>query len=228
MSKPVFQYLVYYKKDNKNVIGNIEVRSICEPEEDEPLIIAKAAFGTSVYKVKRFYPIDDYNHNPGDFQTFQDIHGLWSNDTFGADRTPLAPLNHLKKEVREAIKKQGDVYEYADCFSILIDAARLAGFTMEQILKCMWTKFEINQFREWQVDKIGEGTHIPIEKEPNCISVDEYLHNEHHCPFCDNRSFESYADHRGIITVKIVCTQCKAVFVRDLENIQGYFKPLEK
>ena len=101
-----------------------------------------------------------------EFQYFQTVHGEWSDETFGLNRKPTAPLHHLKKEVEEIISEPYDVEEYADGFCLLIDSARLAGFDMNAILDAMWMKFEKNKNRTWsKPDENGVCEHVRTENE---------------------------------------------------------------
>jgi hypothetical protein len=63
-------------------------------------------------------------------------HADWSQATFGTDqeRGPIGALRHLKLEADEAIESPRDIIEYADCLLLLLDAARRAGFSLEQLV----------------------------------------------------------------------------------------------
>ena len=75
----------------------------------------------------------------------------WSDKTFGdpSQRGPLGPLKHLAKEAAEAQEKPGDLSEYADCLILVLDAARRAGFTDEELLQAGFDKMEVNRSRDW-------------------------------------------------------------------------------
>lgn len=75
----------------------------------------------------------------------------WSQATFGPDnvRGPIGPLRHLEKEVQEALAAPGDIMEYADCLTILMDAARRAGFSIQQLIDASNDKIEFNKTRLW-------------------------------------------------------------------------------
>ncbi len=95
-----------------------------------------------------------------DFNTFQQVHGFWSDKTFG-HRSPLGPLYHLKEEVGEVIEKTDDIEEYADCGLLLMDALRLSGFTMHDLYIAMIDKFRKNKLRTWgEPDENGKCKHI--------------------------------------------------------------------
>lgn len=59
----------------------------------------------------------------------------WSQKTFGTDaeRGPIGPLKHLKKEADEAIANPQDINEYVDCLFLIFDATRRAGFSQQQL-----------------------------------------------------------------------------------------------
>lgn len=71
--------------------------------------------------------------------------------TFGppSHRGPMGPLLHLEKEAREAQAKPGDIYEYADCLILTLDAADRAGFTLEDLLSAAIDKNAENSRRVW-------------------------------------------------------------------------------
>ena len=86
-----------------------------------------------------------------DFPSFWNAHAKWSEATFGtaAERGPMGPLKHLAKEVGEVQADPTDLMEYADCFLLICDSARRAGFTSDQLLNACWRKLEINKTRKW-------------------------------------------------------------------------------
>ncbi len=91
---------------------------------------------------------------------FQARHGEWSDRVFGI-RPATAPLAHLKKEVKEVYDKPHDIMEFADCRLLLMDAARIQGFTESDVYEACEKKFAINQAREWgEPDKDGAVEHI--------------------------------------------------------------------
>jgi len=75
----------------------------------------------------------------------------WSQKTFGRDdeRGPVGALRHLAREAAEAEDSLDDPLEYADCLLLTIDAARRAGFGIEQLLTAAQEKMEINKKRKW-------------------------------------------------------------------------------
>lgn len=88
----------------------------------------------------------------------------WSDKTFGNKfyRGPIGPLKHLEKEVKEAIENPTDPMEYADCFLLILDAARRAGIKPMELMKYSKEKLEIckqRKYPELSMDNVNE----PIE-----------------------------------------------------------------
>lgn len=84
----------------------------------------------------------------------------WSQATFGEDsvRGPIGPLKHLAKEVKEAISEIEEPseksdkrlkMEIVDCLFLTFDAARRAGFTIEELFELAFDKLDINRARTW-------------------------------------------------------------------------------
>lgn len=75
----------------------------------------------------------------------------WSVKAFGPDnwRGPQGPLEHLAKEVEEVKAKPGDIMEYVDCFHLVLDATRRAGFSYQQFEDALFLKISINEKRSW-------------------------------------------------------------------------------
>lgn len=96
-----------------------------------------------------------------------DIH-QWADNTFGKERTALAPLRHLQKEVRELQEaiafedKPNQVeLEFADCFILLLNAAAKYGLTFDRMVTAATVKMEINKARKWgKPDADGVAEHI--------------------------------------------------------------------
>lgn len=106
----------------------------------------------------------------------------WSDATFGDGQRNPAILYHLKKEVpelieaieirAEMIKQQqpqeelGEqtneiMFEYADCFMLLFDSARVEGLNVENLLELISAKLEINKKRKWgKPDENGVVEHV--------------------------------------------------------------------
>lgn len=85
----------------------------------------------------------------GDLTHMQQTWGRWSDATFGGHRDPRGCLCHLAKEVDELREAPADIMEYADCLTLLLDAARRAGIDGDDILRASYRKLEINKRRQW-------------------------------------------------------------------------------
>lgn len=75
----------------------------------------------------------------------------WSQETFGKDgeRGPIGPLNHIKKEVDEALLDPHSLEEYADIFLLSVESSRRAGFSFETLLLAAIAKQTVNMTRKW-------------------------------------------------------------------------------
>lgn len=73
----------------------------------------------------------------------------WSETTFGADteRGPIGALKHLEREAKEAQKSPRDVFEYADCLLLVLDAARRAGFSPMTLIRRAYEKLQVCKTR---------------------------------------------------------------------------------
>ena len=114
-----------------------------------------------------------------DVQEFMnDVH-KWADDTFGKERTALAPLHHLKKEVDEAISEMKKGFpglamkEIADCFILILNTTSKYGYTFEQLLTEAKNKMIINKARKWgKPDTNGVVEHIQAEAEKEVSDED--------------------------------------------------------
>jgi NTP pyrophosphatase (non-canonical NTP hydrolase) len=109
-------------------------------------------------------------------QTLMDDIKNWSDATVGDSQRTIPILYHLIKEVPElieSIEKEETVrttlFEFADCFMLLLDAASHHGYKADDILLAMSDKLEINKKRKWgEPDENGVVEHIrdhPINPE---------------------------------------------------------------
>lgn len=103
-----------------------------------------------------------------DIQQFIDDNNEWSVKTFG-QCSAILPLNHLLKEVKEvnhAIlfneSKEDLKFEFADCFILLMQAAKKEGITFEEVFLSAVQKMNINKRRTWK--KADDGTFKHIDK----------------------------------------------------------------
>lgn len=95
-------------------------------------------------------------------------HAEWSQKTFGADdvRGPIGPLKHLEKEAREAQAAAMLVEpidggarlrdELADCFLLILDAARRANVKPMQLVEAAQAKLAVNKLREWPSQPVAD------------------------------------------------------------------------
>ena len=94
-------------------------------------------------------------------ECLQDAVGTWSDETFGDDRPPNAIIAHLKKEAEELYQKPFALEEYADCLLLLLDAARVAGFSANVLAQAAFMKLRTNVLREWgEPDENGAVEHV--------------------------------------------------------------------
>lgn len=84
-----------------------------------------------------------------ELQSLQDVICQWADAQFGLGREPSAVIAHLKKEVIELDETPNDLMEYADCFILLLQAAKLAGYDTYKLMDAAFTKHEINKNRKW-------------------------------------------------------------------------------
>jgi|ERR1700722_87429 len=97
-----------------------------------------------------------------------EAHNEWSRKTFGSDeeRGPLGPLKHLEKEAVEAQvwgkypeDKEAFAEEMADCFLLVLDAARRGGIKPMQLIEAAQAKVKKNRSRQWPKTSADE----PVE-----------------------------------------------------------------
>jgi hypothetical protein len=94
------------------------------------------------------------------WQTLQDDIAAFTQKTFG-ESTARSKALHLAEEAREAADDPADAMEWADCLILLLDAARIAGFSTDDLYAAAQRKMEINRARQWgQPDGDGIVRHI--------------------------------------------------------------------
>lgn len=100
------------------------------------------------------------------WQKLQDDIGLFTDKTF-PDSTARSKALHLSEEAREAAADPTDQLEWADCMILLLDAARKAGYSTDDIYNAVLRKMEINKNRIWgKQDSDGVVRHIdPLSEE---------------------------------------------------------------
>ena len=98
------------------------------------------------------------------FDQLYKIHEEWSNNAFGlpCERGPQGPLKHLLLEVQEALDAPDDLEEYADCLILVLDAARRAGFSKDELIEASILKVRKNEKRQWP--KTGSDEPVLHEK----------------------------------------------------------------
>lgn len=102
-------------------------------------------------------------------QEYWNSQAKWSQETFGADdvRGPEGPIKHIGKEVGECLDQIHVVNsptalpldrlrataelgnEITDILILAFDAARRNGMTLEEVLRSIEQKHEINKRRNW-------------------------------------------------------------------------------
>lgn len=104
-----------------------------------------------------------------------EIQARWSQATFGHDdlRGPTGPLKHLIKEVEETLENPDDIFEFADCLGLLLDALRRGKHTLGELLVAYSVNLRRNELkRTWpsleEQDPDGPVMHHkPAEPEPD-------------------------------------------------------------
>lgn len=94
------------------------------------------------------------------WQKLQDDIGLFADVAF-ENSTARAKALHLAEEAVEAADDPSDILEWADCMILLLDGARKAGFTTQDVYQAVLRKMEINKTRQWGArDKDGIVRHV--------------------------------------------------------------------
>lgn len=88
-------------------------------------------------------------------QDFMDANFEWQNKIF-RDASPISCLKHLGKEVKETStgifhehSRHEVETEFADCYILLLQAAKRYGMTFETLHQRAVDKMEINRARKW-------------------------------------------------------------------------------
>jgi phosphoribosyl-ATP pyrophosphohydrolase len=92
---------------------------------------------------------------------------VWSRVTFGEERGPDGPLNHLRREIDEVIEAVAEgrrldaIEEYADCYLLLLDSLSRYGVTIAEVAQEAERKLEKNKARKWApLNEQGFSEHI--------------------------------------------------------------------
>lgn len=121
----------------------------------------------------------------------------WQEATFSVIN-PIGLLNHLEQEVEEL---KSDIrndnpdkrLEYADCFILLMGAAKADGMSYEDICQAISEKLEINKKRVWgEPDSNGVINHVKEEDLVCCANCEKLV------KFYENMS--------GVWTMEHKCT----------------------
>ena len=92
---------------------------------------------------------------PLDWQKLQDDIGAFTDVTF-PKATARSKALHMSEEAKEAADDPSDILEWADCMILLLDGARKAGYSTQDIYAGVLRKMEINKNRRWEIPD-GEG-----------------------------------------------------------------------
>lgn len=124
--------------------------------------------------------------NTANIQILMNTISKWSDDTFGSHSRNPGIVFHLKKEVDELISAINEVhrtkndtskfgnsdkvlnmlFEYADCFMLLLDSAAHENISADSLFKFTMKKLEINKLRKWgKPDENGVCEHIKERSE---------------------------------------------------------------
>ncbi len=114
--------------------------------------------------------------NTNEVQAFMDDVHQWADVTFGKDRTAIAPLHHLKKEVDEAIEAMNSQVlfdireELADCFILILNATSKYGLEFNTLFSDAKEKMVKNKTRKWgKPDENGVCLHIKENTESTYV-----------------------------------------------------------
>ena len=86
----------------------------------------------------------------------------------------MGALIHAKREIDEVMAEIDDtqsmyqsvrnraITEYADVFCCVLDSARRAGISLDEITNAMNAKLQINKTRQWKDNGDGSYSHIKL------------------------------------------------------------------
>lgn len=99
------------------------------------------------------------------WQQLQDDIGTFTDATF-PNSTARSKALHLAEEAGEAAADPADILEWADCMILLLDGARKAGYSTQDIYDAVQKKMTINKNRTWsKPDADGVARHVKTEEE---------------------------------------------------------------
>ena len=154
---------------------------------------------------------------PDKLQDFMnDVHN-WADNTFGKERTALAPLHHLQKEVQEAInamqdedhlldseKRRHTIEELADCFILILNASSKYGLTFDDLFISSVNKMTKNKTRKWgKPDANGVVQHLKEQPDKATVNYSHVVEQS------DKEKFQMYdkLDKAEIINMLIQCNK---------------------
>ena len=85
---------------------------------------------------------------PTDIDDLQHALKQWTEKQFPTRNTGSI-MAHLKSEADEVEENATDVFEYADCMMLILDAASYNNIHASDILRACEEKLEINKNRTW-------------------------------------------------------------------------------
>ena len=95
------------------------------------------------------------------FQPLQDSITAWADSVFGKDRKPESILQHLKKEIEELLEDPSSLEEYADVGILWLNAAKKAGYDVDDLYFAIVGKMWVNKCRKWgKMDENGVVEHL--------------------------------------------------------------------
>jgi NTP pyrophosphatase (non-canonical NTP hydrolase) len=89
----------------------------------------------------------------------QELISKWADATFGA-QTQEIKVKKLLKEVTELAKHPRDKSEIADVMIVLLQVAKGAGMSADDLIRAGYDKHRINELRSWAVDADGCHQHV--------------------------------------------------------------------
>lgn len=95
-------------------------------------------------------------------QQLQDRIVRWQRATF-PNQTVTGQLNHLQREVGEAIKDPNDITEWADMFILFLGSAGRNFFVVPDLIAAAHAKMDINEKRQWHAAD-ADGVHRHVEE----------------------------------------------------------------
>lgn len=144
-------FLKYYKKDQLNLCC-----LVLDSAKDD--LVEKGKMNQNVNDAFGNKFIFDLNEI--DLNELKDKAAKFSDEHFGKERTADLPLKKLSEESIELIEslkqKEDPLYEYADCFLVLIDSFRKYygdDVDMQTLINACSKKLDINAERKWEYDK---------------------------------------------------------------------------